>query len=328
MIISITEMMRKIGASLFRSKHEPDREAQFQPSPMFKWPKRQVAPYLPTESTVGKTSIVTGANSGIGLAVATKLAKMGGGVVLVCRDQSRGEAALESIRKATGNENVELMVADLASLQSVRKLASDFLATREHLELLVNNAGVIIGERTTTVDGLETTFVVNYLSHFLLTNLLLDLMRRSAPSRIVNVTSDANFSGRMDFDDLQEVRRYRASRSYAQSKLAQVLFTHELAKRLAGTGVTVNSVHPGAVRTHWGDEGGLFGIGVRIARPFMASPEKGARTPLYVATSPEVEGISGKYFSNMKETQSSGESYDEAEAKRLWDVSLKLTGLE
>ena len=277
---------------------------------------------------VGKTSIVTGANSGIGLAVATELARMGGTVVLVCRDKSRGEAALEGIKKASGNEKVELMVADLASLQSVRKLASDFMAAHEHLELLVNNAGVLIGTRTTTVDGMETTFVVNYLSHFLLTNLLLDLLKRSAPARVVNVTSAAHFSGRMDFDDLQEERSYRASRSYAQSKLAQVLFTHELAKRLSGTGVTANSVHPGAVRTHWGDEGGLFGIGVRIARPFMASPEKGARTPLYAATSPEVEGISGKYFSNMKEATSSKESYDEAEARRLWDVSLKLSGLE
>ena len=132
----------------------------------------------------------------------------------------------------------------------------------------------------------------------------------------------------MDFEDLQEERRYGASKSYAQSKLAQVLFAHELAKRLEGTGVSVNSAHPGAVRTHWGDEGGLLGIGVRMARPFMASPEKGARTPLYVATSPEVEGVSGKYFSNMKETRSSKESYDDGDAKRLWDLSLKLSGLE
>lgn len=283
---------------------------------------------MSTESTEGMTSIVTGANSGIGLAVATGLARMKGRVVLVCRDKVRGEAALEGVRRATQNEKTELMLADLASLQSVRKLASDFMANHEHLSLLVNNAGVIMGKRITTVDGMETTFAVNYLSHFLLTNLLLDLLKRSAPARVVNVTSAAHFSGRMDFEDLQEERRYGASKSYAQSKLAQVLFTHELARRLDGTGVTVNSVHPGAVRTHWGDEGGLLGIGVRIARPFMASPEKGARTPLYVATSPEVEGISGKYFSGMKETQSSKESYDEAEAKRLWDISLKLSGLE
>ena len=248
--------------------------------------------------------------------------------MLVCRDQNRGEAALENVRRATGNESLELMMADLSSLQSVRALVSDFLANHEDLHLLVNNAGVIVGKRTTTVDGLETTFVVNYLSHFLLTILLLDLLKRSAPARIVNVTSSAHFSGRMKFEDLQEERSYGANKSYAQSKLAQVLFTHELARRLEGTGVTVNSVHPGAVRTRWGDEGGLFGIGVRIARPFMASPEKGARTPLYVATSPEVAGVSGKYFSNMKEARSSEESYNEAEAKKLWDFSLKLSGLE
>lgn len=280
------------------------------------------------KSTKGKISLVTGANSGIGLVVATELARTGGRVVLVCRDQNRGEAALENVRRATGNESLELMMADLSSLQSVRALVSDFLANHEDLHLLVNNAGVIVGKRTTTVDGLETTFVVNYLSHFLLTILLLDLLKRSAPARIVNVTSSAHFSGRMKFEDLQEERSYGANKSYAQSKLAQVLFTHELARRLEGTGVTVNSVHPGAVRTRWGDEGGLFGIGVRIARPFMASPEKGARTPLYVATSPEVAGVSGKYFSNMKEARSSEESYNEAEAKKLWDFSLKLSGLE
>jgi len=252
---------------------------------------------------------------------------MGWQVTLVCRDKGRGEAAVSGIKKATGNANLELMLADLSSLQSVRKLAADLISSHDWLHLLVNNAGVIFGKRTPTPDGLETTFEVNYLSHFLLTNLLLDLLKKSAPSRIVNVSSDSHFPGKMNFDDLQQEKRYSALKAYSQSKLAQVLFTHELSRRLEGTGVTVNSVTPGTVRSHWADEGGLFGIVNRMGRPFMASPAKGARTPLYVATSHEVEGVTGRYFSKMRERQSSNESYDEAEAKRLWDESVKLSGL-
>jgi NAD(P)-dependent dehydrogenase (short-subunit alcohol dehydrogenase family) len=219
------------------------------------------------------------------------------------------------------------MIADLSSLESVRKLASDFKKKHERLHLLMNNAGVIIGKRTSTPDGLETTFVVNYLSHFLLTHLLLDMMKSSAPARIVNVTSSAHFGGKMDFDDLQEERSYGASKAYSQSKLAQVLFTRELAKRLEGTGVTANCAHPGSVRTHWGDEAGALGIGIKIARPFMLSPEKGARTPLFLATSAEVKGVTGKYFSNLKEAAPSKESLNDGEARRLWETSLKLCGL-
>jgi len=270
---------------------------------------------------------VTGANSGIGFAVATGLAKMGWRVALVSRDKGRGEAAVSDIKKATGNGSLELLLADLSSLQSVRDLATDFISSHHRLHLLVNNAGVLFGKRTPTPDGLETTFEVNYLSHFLLTNLLLDLLKKSAPSRIVNVSSDSHFPGKMNFDDLQQERRYGALRAYSQSKLAQILFTHELSRRLEGTGVTVNSVTPGTVRSHWADEGGAFGIVNRMGRPFMASPAKGARTPLYVATSPEVEGVTGRYFSKMKERQSSIESYDDAEAKRLWAESMKLSGL-
>jgi len=282
---------------------------------------------LTTESSEGKVSIVTGANSGIGFAVATRLAKMGWQVALVCRDEGRGEAAVSNIKKATGNSHLELLLADLSSLQSVRKLATDFISSHDRLHLLMNNAGVLFGKRTPTPDGLETTFEVNYLSHFLLTNLLLDLLKKSAPSRIVNVSSDSHFPGKMNFDDLQHERKYGAMKAYSQSKLAQILFTHELSRRLEGTRVTVNSVTPGTVRSHWADEGGVFGIVNRMGRPFMASPAKGARTPLYVATSPEVEGVTGKYFAKMKERLSSKESYDDAEAKRLWDESMKLSGL-
>lgn len=283
---------------------------------------------MSTISLTGKTSIVTGANSGIGEQVSLGLALLGSIVVMVCRDKSKGEAAKDAIIKSTGNNAVELMIADLASMASVRDFAESFKQRHNRLNILVNNAGLIMGGRVGTVDNLETTFEVNYLSHFLLTLLLLDMMKESAPSRIINVSSSAHYSGKMDFDDLQESRGYGVMKSYSQSKLAQVLFTYELARKLEGTGVTVNAVHPGAVRTRWGDEGGILGIGVRLARPFMISPQKGAETPLYLASSPEVEGITGKYWYKKKENESSKESYDENEARLLWIESTRLAGID
>jgi len=275
----------------------------------------------------GKTCMVTGANSGIGEQVALGLAKMGAKVVIVCRDSSKGDVARKEIAGASGNNSVELMVCDLASLTSVRQLAEKFKDSHDRLHVLVNNAGLIMGKRVLTADNLETTFEVNYLSHFLLTMLLLDTLKASSPSRIVNVTSDAHFSGKMDFDDLQEEKNYGAMRSYSQSKLAQVLFTHELAKKLEGTRVTVNAVHPGVVRTRWGDEGGALAIGIKLARPFMISPEKGAETVLYLASSPDVEGITGKFWTKKHEKPSSKESYDENEARLLWITSAKLANV-
>jgi NAD(P)-dependent dehydrogenase (short-subunit alcohol dehydrogenase family) len=272
--------------------------------------------------------MVTGANSGIGKVVARELARMGSSVVMVCRDPQKGEAARGEIVAQTGNSSVELMIADLASLAAVRKLAQDFITKHDKLHILMNNAGLILGKRIVTPDGLEAQFVINYLSHFLLTNLHLPTLKRSAPSRIINVSSSAHYQGHMCFDDLQLEHGYSSYKAYSQSKLAQVLFTHELANRLQGTGVTVNAVHPGVVRTKWADEGGLLGIGIRLLRPFMLSPEGGAATPLYVAVSPELEGVTGKFFSKKKDTKSSKESYDDAEAKRLWDVSMQLSGLE
>jgi NAD(P)-dependent dehydrogenase (short-subunit alcohol dehydrogenase family) len=180
-----------------------------------------------------------------------------------------------------------------------------------------------------TKDGLEATFEVDYLSHFLLTNLLLETMKTNAPSRIINVSSDAHTGGHIDFEDLQEEKSYSAMRSYSQSKLAQVLFTYELARRLQGTGVTANCVHPGVVATNWGTRSaGLLGIGVRLAHPFMMRPEKGADTVVYLASSPDVADVTGKYFTKRKAIPSSKESTDEAAAKRLWQVSLGLTKLE
>lgn len=274
--------------------------------------------------------MITGSSSGIGKATATALARMGASIVMVCRDGSKGESARREIigRSGAREEDVTLMLADLASLDSVRALAGDYLKTGRRLSVLINNAGLILGQRTVTRDGLESTFEVNYLSHFLLTNLLLGLLESSAPSRIINVSSGAHFRGHIDFDDLQEEKRYGAMRAYSQSKLAQVLFTHELARRLDGTGVTVNSVHPGAVATNWArHSAGALGIGVRIGSPFMLSPEKGAETSVYVASSPDVAGVTGKYFTKKREERSSAESYDDGEAKRLWLVSSELVGL-
>jgi NAD(P)-dependent dehydrogenase (short-subunit alcohol dehydrogenase family) len=272
--------------------------------------------------------MVTGANSGIGKEVSRGLASMGANVVLVCRSKEKGEDTIVEISKDTGNKSLELMIADFSSLSSVRKLASDYNSTHDKLHVLVNNAGLIIGKKIITEDGLEVTFQVNYLSHFLLTNLLLDTLKKSAPSRIVNVSSSAHYSGHVDFENLNAEKKFSTIKAYSDSKLEQVFFTYELARRLQGSGVTVNAVHPGAVRTHWGDEGGLWSIGIRIARPFLISPTKGAMTPLFVATSPKLEGVSGKYYSNMREEASSKESYDKAIGSKLWQESVRLSHLE
>jgi NAD(P)-dependent dehydrogenase (short-subunit alcohol dehydrogenase family) len=285
------------------------------------------------ESTwiTGKTCMITGANSGIGKAAASGLAKMGAKIAMVCRDAGRGEEARTDILRASGarSEDVSLMIADLASSESVRRLASEFLQTNQPLHVLMNNAGLILGKRTVTKDGLETTFEVNYLSHFLLTCLLLRTMKANAPSRIINVSSDAHTGGHIDFDDLQEEKSYSGLRSYSQSKLAQVLFTFELARKLQVTGVTVNAVHPGVVATNWGTQSaGLLSIGIRLAHPFMIGAEKGSDTLVYLASSPEVVDVTGKYFTKRKAVPSSKESMDESTAKRLWDVSLKLAKME
>jgi NAD(P)-dependent dehydrogenase (short-subunit alcohol dehydrogenase family) len=267
--------------------------------------------------------MITGANSGIGKAISTEFARRGATVVMVCRSEEKAKLAKSEVESVTGSKKIETTLVELSSLDSVRRLATEYKQDHDKLHVLMNNAAVVEGSRFVTKDGLEEVFVVNYLSHFLLTNLLLGTLKSSAPSRIVNVASSVH--ARIDFDDLQMEKNYNAVRSYGQSKLAQILFTFELAKRLAGTGVSVNCVHPGAVRTHLGDEGGLVGIGIRIARPFYKSPEKGAATPVYVATSAEINGVSGKYFFKKKERQI---PYSDQDAKRLWDVSTKLCGLE
>jgi NAD(P)-dependent dehydrogenase (short-subunit alcohol dehydrogenase family) len=277
----------------------------------------------------GKVCLITGGNSGIGKASALGLAKLNATVVLVSRDKDKGEAALIEIRAKSGNRNLDAMTADLSSQDSVRELAHDFKGRYKKLHVLINNAGIFLPRRIQTVDGLEATFATNHLGHFLLTNLLLDLLKASAPSRIINLTSSAHYGTEIDFEDLQGEKKYSGYHAYSQSKLANVLFTHQLAKQLEGTGIATNSLHPGVVRTGFGkDQRGLMSILVTVARPFMISPERAAKAVIYLATSREMEGVTGKFFSKGKEGKSSTQSYDAAAAERLWKVSAELTKLD
>src|ERR687894_2416746 len=240
----------------------------------------------------GKTVLVTGGSGGIGRATALGLATMGGHLVIVGRDRGRAEDAAREIRAAGGGP-VDVFVADLSSQAEVRRVADEVLHALSRIDVLVNNVGGYWNTRHLTVDGLERTFAVNHLAPFLLTNLLLDRMTESAPARVVTVSSYAQAQGRIDFEDLQGEREYSGARAYSQSKLANVLFTYELARRLQGTGVTANCLHPGAVRTNFGSGvSGVFGFMVRVLRPLMISSEKGAETSIYLASSPEVEGVS------------------------------------
>ena len=276
----------------------------------------------------GKICLITGGNSGIGKATALGLAKMGATVVIVSRNKEKGETAVTDIIAKSGNKNVELIQADMSSQNSIHKLAEDLKARHEKLHLLINNAGVYLTKRTTTENGLESTFAVNHLGPFLLTSLLLDILKASAPSRIVNVTSDAHNGAKINFEDLQGEKRFSGWQAYGQSKLAMILFTHELAKKLEGTGVTANSAHPGVVRTNFAkNNGGLVMLGFRFLGIFFISPDSSAKRILYVATSPSLEGVTGKYFTRMHEVRSSPESYDDDAARRLWLVSEQLAKL-
>jgi NAD(P)-dependent dehydrogenase (short-subunit alcohol dehydrogenase family) len=276
----------------------------------------------------GKTVLITGATSGIGRVTAKTLASAGATIFLLCRDRGRGEEVATEIAKETGNRDVRLLIADLASQADIRRAAAEFLATGSPLHVLINNAGLVNLRRELTTDGIEAVFAVNHLAYFLLTLLLLDRLKESAPARIVNVASDAHRFGKLDFDDLGSERRYRWPRVYGQSKLANILFTSELARRLEGTGVTVNCLHPGAVGTGLGKNNGAIARAIiGVLRPFFRTPEKGAETTIYLATSPEVEGVSGKYFSNRREARPSAAATNAADAARLWEISEQLTHL-
>jgi NAD(P)-dependent dehydrogenase (short-subunit alcohol dehydrogenase family) len=281
-------------------------------------------------SMQGKICMVTGANSGIGKATALELARMGAHVVMVCRDRARGEAAQREIKTKSGNDAVDLLLADLSSQQSIHQLVENFRQRYTQLHVLINNAGIFMLNRRETVDGLEMTFAVNYLAPFLLTNLLLDMLKASAPARIVNVSSDSHLEGYIKMDDLQAKKRYRSMRAYGQSKLALVMFTYELARRLQGTDVTANCLHPGFVATNIG-QSGIGPVGRAVVKfifsGFGLRPEEGAKTPVYLATSPEVEGVTGKYFAKSIPKRSAPISYDESLQRQLWEESVKLVKL-
>ena len=270
--------------------------------------------------------MITGATSGIGRASAIELGRMGAKLILVGRNPKLGQELVHEIQRV-GNPDAELMLADFSSQAEIRKLAEDFLATKKPLHVLMNNAGVFSMKRKNTGDGLEQVFAVNHLAYFMLTLLLLGRIKESAPARIINISSDLHSRATIKFDDLGGERSYGGMSSYGQSKLANVLFTYELARRLAGTGVTVNCVHPGAVATNLARDNGLTTVAWNLASTFMKSAEKGARTQVFLASSPEVEGVTGKYFIDSKEARSSAESHDANIARRLWEVSAQMTGL-
>jgi retinol dehydrogenase-14 len=279
----------------------------------------------------GKICLVTGASSGIGKATALGLAKMGATVVMVCRDATKGQSALNEIKQKSNNPSIDLLLADLSSQVEVRRLATEYKSKYQQLHVLINNAGVYYTKRHVTVDGLEAMFAVNYLAHFLLTNLLLDIIKRSAPARIINVAGAYHAKGKISFDDLQGEKDFDGQRANHQSKLADVLFTYELARRLKRAGVTANCLHPGMVATDLIDKDRDFPVFFKylykLSRPLMKSPAKGAETSISLASSPEVEGVTGQYFVNKKIAKSSPESRDVQLAQRLWEVSEKLAKL-
>src|ERR1035437_1447967 len=282
----------------------------------------------PTPPVAGKTVLIPGGPAGIGRATAMGLATMGAHLGITGRDRGRTEEAAAEIRAASGGQ-VEVFVADLSSQPQGRRLADEGLQAYPRIDVLVNNVGGYWNTRQVTADGLERTFALNYLAPFLLTNLLLDRLKQSAPARVVTVSSGAHSAGRIDFDDLQGELSYSGARAYSQSKLATVLFTYELARRLQTYAVTANALHPGVVRTSFGaeDPGGVQRLLVPFVRPFLKSPDQGAATSIHLASSPDLEHVTGRYFANCKPKRSSKDSYDEAVGALLWQVSADLVGL-
>ncbi|MGH2445372.1 MAG: SDR family oxidoreductase [Candidatus Limnocylindria bacterium] len=277
----------------------------------------------------GKTVLVTGATGGIGRATATRLASMGARVGITGRNLDRAQRAAGEIASESGNAVVDVFVADMSSQAEVRRLAGDILATYRRLDVLINNVGGFWSHRHVTSDGLEHTFALNHLAPFLLTSLLLDRLKASAPARIVTVSSGAQSMGKIDFDDLMGERTYSGQTAYNQSKLANVMFTYELARRLVGTGVTATALHPGVTNTAFSaeDPSRAFAPLVTLMRPFMKKPERGADTPVFLASAREAEGLTGLYFANREPKKSNKLSYDRSATARLWRVSAQLVAL-
>ena len=282
-----------------------------------------------TTSTMdGKICLITGATSGIGLVTAQALAQRGATVVVVARNPNRGAAVVARIIQETGNEAIELLTADLSSQAQITQLAQTVQRRFDRLDVLVNNAGAMFTQRQISVDGIEMTFALNHLGYFLLTHLLLALLQATGAARIVNVASNAHWPGRIHFDDIQGEHRYGGWRAYCQSKLANVLFTYELASHLVGTDVTANVLHPGFVATNFG----MYNTGVlprliRIGQMFALSPTRGAETTIYLATASEVADLTGLYFVKKRAVRSSPASYDQTTARRLWQLSEGMAGL-
>ncbi|MBU6471717.1 MAG: SDR family oxidoreductase [Alphaproteobacteria bacterium] len=276
----------------------------------------------------GKTVVITGATSGIGQVAAAKLAERGARIVFVARDPARGEALLRHLNAIAPGIPHAAYYADLSRLSEMKRVAGEIAAAEPKIDVLINNAGAMFTPRQLTADGLEQTFALNHMSYFVLTNLLLENLKAAGKARIVSTASDAHRGGKFDFADLQSEQRYRAFVVYARSKLMNILFTRELARRLQGTAVTANCLHPGFVATRFGDNNtGLLKTVFGFAKNFALSPEKGARTLLYLATSPEVDGVSGKYFDKSRPTTPSKEAQDDAAAAKLWQVSAEISGV-
>jgi len=290
-----------------------------------------------TEDMKGRVLVITGATSGIGQVAAEKLAGMGARIVQVARDRDRGEVAIKRLREFGPGCAHTIYYADLSRPTEMKRVASEIAAAEPRIDVLINNAGAMFGIREVTEDGLERTFALNHMSYFVLTHGLRERLVASAPARVVNTASDAHEAGTLDFDDLQSANAYRSSlperlrygggayKVYARSKLCNFLFTRELARRLAGTGVTANCLHPGFVATRFGNQtGGLISFGIGIAKRFALSPEEGAETLIYLASSPEVANVSGKYFHKCHPVTPSKEAQDDTKARRLWEESSKL----
>jgi NAD(P)-dependent dehydrogenase (short-subunit alcohol dehydrogenase family) len=282
-----------------------------------------------TTRMTGKTVLITGATNGIGKIAALELARMGATVALVARNRSKGQAVLEEIGRETNNVQLELFIADLSSMADVRKLAQEFMAKHGTLDVLLNNAGAFYSERKLSADGLEMTFALNHMSYFLLTNLLLPVLKATPNARVVSVSSAAHTSGKLDFANLQGEQKFNGWKSYSDSKLENALFTFALARRLAGSSVTANCLHPGFVKTSFGEgNSGIFAVVLGIAKNLFAiSIEAGAQTMIHLSSSPDVAGVTGKYFDKSKIASSSAASLDQAVQEQLWVHSEKLAGL-
>jgi retinol dehydrogenase-14 len=295
--------------------------------PEERWSSQSMAQTMPDALPMtGKVALITGGTGGIGKATAIGLAALGARVGIAGRDLPRAERSAADIRTASGNPAVVAFAADMSSQAEVRRLASAVLGAYPRLDVLVNNVGGFWAHRHTTADGLEYTFALNYLAPFLLTNLLLDRLKASAPARVVTVSSHVQAEGRIDFDDLQGGRNYSGQRAYSQSKLANILFTNELARRLDGSGVSATSLHPGFVRTDFGgeDQAWFFTVVSHVVRPFLKTPEQGGQTSIYLASSRDVDGVTGQFFVNRKPKTANKFAYDTEIAARLWQVSADL----